>query len=438
MGPIRVLAVPLLLAGAAAWMSPAAQAAPATAAAGAGAARSAQPTVTKVSPGFGASKGGTRVTITGTHFVRVKSVKFGSRSGTSVKVMSSTKIGVTAPAGAAGVVDIRVTTSKGTSRVAKADHFTYIQVLVSGKAVTAKLAGSAKHSYLFAATAGSHVTFDVTETTLTATAVLTVYDKFGTYVTSIYVTASPTYLSLTPTESGTYKLVLAPYANDGATGRVEFTYAKDIQGGTLTSGVPVTTTIHYAGQQAIYSFAAKAGSHVTFDVTETTLTATAVLTVYDKFGTYVTAINVSDSATYLSLTPTESGTYKLVLAPYNGDGVTGAVLFTYAKDIQGGTLTSGVPVTTTIHYAGQQAIYSFAATAGMPVSIDITETTLTADAVLSVYDPIGTFITSTNVGSSPTSLTFTPSESGTYELVLAPYYGDGATGTVVFTYTTGG
>jgi hypothetical protein len=46
--------------------------------------------------------------------------------------------------------------------------------------------------------------------------------------------------------------------------------------------------------------------------------------------------------------------------------------------------------------------------------------------------------TSTYVYSSPTSMNFTPTESGTYKLVLAPYASDGATGTIVFTYTTGG
>ena len=64
------------------------------------------------------------VTITGTNFTGTTQVDFGSVSATSFTVNSNTSITATAPAEAAGIVDITVTKS-GTSAAGAADHYTY-------------------------------------------------------------------------------------------------------------------------------------------------------------------------------------------------------------------------------------------------------------------------------------------------------------------------
>ncbi|HEX3284198.1 MAG TPA: IPT/TIG domain-containing protein [Mycobacterium sp.] len=84
------------------------------------------PTVTKVSPTSGTTAGGTRVTAYGKNFSHVNAVNFGTSKGTSLRVLSSTKLAITSPAHAAGVVNVRVTTSAGTSALVSADHFTYV------------------------------------------------------------------------------------------------------------------------------------------------------------------------------------------------------------------------------------------------------------------------------------------------------------------------
>jgi hypothetical protein len=86
----------------------------------------APPAVRSVSPTSGKTAGGTRVTVTGTGFTHVRSVKFGTTSGTSINVVSSTKLAVTSPAHAAGLVGIHVTTTAGTSAAVTADHYTYV------------------------------------------------------------------------------------------------------------------------------------------------------------------------------------------------------------------------------------------------------------------------------------------------------------------------
>lgn len=91
----------------------------------------APPTVTGVGPASGPAAGGTTVTITGTNFTFVSAVTFGTVNATTFTVNSQTRITATAPAQAAGQVNIRVATAGGTSAAALANRFTYT---VSGNA----------------------------------------------------------------------------------------------------------------------------------------------------------------------------------------------------------------------------------------------------------------------------------------------------------------
>jgi hypothetical protein len=66
------------------------------------------PVVTKVSPASGSHRGGTRVTITGSHFYEVAEVTFGDVPGTGLTVASDTRLKVTTPPHAAGAVAVQV------------------------------------------------------------------------------------------------------------------------------------------------------------------------------------------------------------------------------------------------------------------------------------------------------------------------------------------
>ncbi|MGH9423699.1 MAG: IPT/TIG domain-containing protein [Thermoanaerobaculia bacterium] len=67
------------------------------------------PAITSILPTSGSTGGGTVVTITGSGFVAGATVKFGGVSATNVSVDSATSITATAPAHAAGKVDVLVT-----------------------------------------------------------------------------------------------------------------------------------------------------------------------------------------------------------------------------------------------------------------------------------------------------------------------------------------
>ncbi|MBN1630807.1 MAG: IPT/TIG domain-containing protein, partial [Thermoleophilia bacterium] len=91
------------------------------------------PTITGLSPATGPTVGGTEVTISGTEFVGVTGVSFGSTPATSYTVDTDTQITASSPARDPGVVQVRVSAAGGSSQDTAADDFTYVAVpTVSG------------------------------------------------------------------------------------------------------------------------------------------------------------------------------------------------------------------------------------------------------------------------------------------------------------------
>jgi hypothetical protein len=85
------------------------------------------PIVTAVKPLTGPGAGGTKVSISGSHFLGATSVMFGSVPATSFTINAKgTKITAIDPREPAGTVNIVVTTSAGPSIVTASDRFTYI------------------------------------------------------------------------------------------------------------------------------------------------------------------------------------------------------------------------------------------------------------------------------------------------------------------------
>ncbi len=122
------------------------------------------PTVGGVSPPSGPAIGGSLVTITGTKFQAGATVTFGGAVGTSVLVSGGgTKIVVTTPAHAAGVVDVNVV-NPGGSGVTASLAYTYLSIAVTGPgdaaAVTAKVGETVPLTAL--ETGGSSAPMDIT------------------------------------------------------------------------------------------------------------------------------------------------------------------------------------------------------------------------------------------------------------------------------------
>jgi alpha-tubulin suppressor-like RCC1 family protein len=83
------------------------------------------PTVAAVAPTSGTAAGGTTVTVTGTSYNSVLSVKFGATAGTGVSVGSPTSLTVVTPT-QGGTVDTTVTTAWGTSATSAADQYSFV------------------------------------------------------------------------------------------------------------------------------------------------------------------------------------------------------------------------------------------------------------------------------------------------------------------------
>jgi hypothetical protein len=83
-----------------------------------------RPAVTGLAPATGPRTGGTTVTITGTGFPGATAVRFGGVVA-AFTITDATHIKATAPAGAAGTVDVKVVTSAGASQAVATDHYTY-------------------------------------------------------------------------------------------------------------------------------------------------------------------------------------------------------------------------------------------------------------------------------------------------------------------------
>ncbi len=84
------------------------------------------PIVLSVVLNFGFTSGGNAVNITGDFFSGTTSVLFGSTPATSFVINSERSITATVPPGFAGMVDVTVITTHGTSSISPADVYTYI------------------------------------------------------------------------------------------------------------------------------------------------------------------------------------------------------------------------------------------------------------------------------------------------------------------------
>jgi hypothetical protein len=83
------------------------------------------PVVSSVSPQGGSIAGGQTVTITGSDLTGATKVSFGKTAASAVTVVSDSELTATAPAHAAGTVNVTVTSGLGTSAVSSKDRYTY-------------------------------------------------------------------------------------------------------------------------------------------------------------------------------------------------------------------------------------------------------------------------------------------------------------------------
>jgi hypothetical protein len=208
----------------------------------------------------------------------------------------------------------------------------------------------------------------------------------------------------------------------------------------LTSGKPVNAVISAPGQQLTYTFAAKANKHVTFQVTKFNLSnngsgGSAYLNFYEPGSSSSYTSCYISSNTWCDFTPPLGGTWKVVLAPNSAS--VGSLTLTFANDVPTVALAPGTPVSTTIKFQGQNAGYTFPATAQGHVTFDVTQFNLSnngsgGSAYLYFYQPGSTSAYTSCYISSNTWCDFTPLLTGTWKVGLDP--NSGSVGSLTLTF----
>ncbi|WP_280938469.1 IPT/TIG domain-containing protein [Sinorhizobium sp. A49] len=335
--------------------------------------------MTSISPTAGPTTGGMTVTITGTGFAGATAVTFGATAATGYTVNSNTQITATAPAGAAGTVDIRVTTVGGTSSTSAADQFTYVAaptvtsisptagptaggttVIITGtgfaSATAVRFGATAATGYTVnsntqitaTAPAGAAGTVDIRVTTAGGTSSTSAADQF-TYV------AAPTVTSISPTAGPTTGGMTVTITGTGFAGATAVTFgATAATGYTVNSNTQITAT-------------APAGAAGTVDIRVTTVGGTSSTSAADQF-TYVAAPTVT------SISPTAGPTAGGTTVTITGTGFASATAVTFgATAASGFTINSNTQITAT-------------APAGAAGTVDIRVTTAGGTSATSAAD----------------------------------------------------
>jgi hypothetical protein len=301
-------------------------------------------------------------------------------------------------------------------------------------------------AYTFDANAGATIHLRVAEIGQTGFyPYVLVYDPSGALVTSNY-SASVAAVSLTPTVTGTYTVVVTDASSgSAATGAYKIYYTRvpgSNDGGALNPNAPLDGTIDLGDLDA-YTFDVTAGAGVQLRVAEIGQSGFyPYLLVYDPSGKLV-ASNFSANVAAVSLAAAVSGTYTAVVTDASsGAASTGTYKIYYAKapgSNNGGALNPNAPLDGAIDLGGLDA-YTFDVTAGAGIQLRVTDVAQTSFyPYIQVYDPNGKLVVQAG-GSDVAATSFSPAVSGTYTaIVFDDSSGYASTGTYKIYYTrTGG
>ncbi len=343
------------------------------------------PAVTSIAPTAGPTAGGTPVIITGTNLTAATRVNFGAAAATAFTVNSATQITATAPAGAAGTVDVTVTTAGGTSATSAADQYTYVAV----PTVTSISPNSGP------GTGGTAVT--ITGTNLTGTTAV----NFGAAAATGFTVNSATQITAT--------------APAGATGTVDVTVTS--AGGT--SAISAADRYSYAPAPTVTSITPNAGPATGGTMVTLIGTNFGGASAVTFGGTAATAFTVLSATTLTATAPAGSGTVDVRVTTVGGTSATSAAdQYTYLPvptvtmitPSAGPTIGGTIVVITGSNFIGTTAV-TFGSTAATGFTVN-SATSITATA------PAGSGTVDVRVSS--TGGTSATSAAGQYSYVPAP------------------
>lgn len=320
--------------------------------------------------------------------------------------------------------------------------------LANGTAVSVNIARAGQNArYTFSGTVGQLVGVQLAQlATVPATIVtyLTLRNPDGTVLATTHSALGANndgaIVSATLPTTGTYSVSVDPeYAATAA-----FSLTRNPVGDLIADGASLNVSTTVPGLGRHLSFVATAGQNLGLGLRGMTQTPNSgysnVVYVYKPDRTLLLQpvgcrVSDPDGGCEVNLTNLpQSGTYSVILIP--GGGGTLAGTLTLSSDAIG-TLASGLPTGVNLTRAGQNARYTFSATAGETAVVAITNLVTAPPSQLvlaTVLKPDGTQQASQS--STATGLTMNLgalATTGVYTLVIDPYYGATVSMTVVKT-----
>ena len=311
------------------------------------------PSITSISPNSGGIAGGTTVVISGSNFLGASAVKFGGTAASSYSVDSNVKITATAPAHAAGTVDVTVTSADGTSATGAADQYTFV-VPVVANATSATVAHGSSNNV---------VTLNITGGAATSVAV-------GGQASHGTATASGTTITYTPTWSYSGTDSFSYTATNAAGTSLAATVSITVSNATIAY-TPAAPAAGVAGAVYSQSLAGASGGTAPYSYVLASGNLPAGLTLASNgtlsgtptaVGSFAFTVTATDSSTGTGPFSATSGALSLSIAAptisLNPASLTAA--------------TVGSSTNQTVTASGGTASYSYAVTAGsLPAGLSL-------------------------------------------------------------------
>ncbi|QHB73091.1 IPT/TIG domain-containing protein [Stenotrophomonas sp. 364] len=354
----------------------------------------AAPTVTSLSPAIGPTAGGTTVVITGVNLAGTTAVVFGTTPASAFIVNSSTQITASAPANAAGTLNVRVVTAGGVSADGVGSEYRYVSAPVASSftypsEVPYNAGGNLPLAFNLASQASNSPTaFAVTSATTTLGGSVSI-DAVGqvSYVApvgrravndSFQYTASngggtsapatvtlalgnPT-LTAALTGNGVHGVALSVAAISVSGGRAPYTCAAMPVSGTLPAGVQLNADCSLSGtptQSGSFTFAA-----------EITDSSSAAFTAASSPLTLAISASVPSAPSIGTATFSGTGAVTVTFSAPVSDGGAAITQYTVTAHPGGAYVTgSGSPLTVTGLTAGTGYTFTVTATNAAGTSV---------------------------------------------------------------------
>ena len=227
--------------------------------------------------------------------------------------------------------------------------------------------------------------------------------------------------------TGTYQIVIAPY--NGVTGTMAVSLISQTTNPTISFGTPLTNTINPASLLS-FSFSGTAGQIVSVEAAGL---GNGLFTAYvlNPDGSTLVSGLANGQIAFVGKTLATTGTYQIVIAPYNG--VTGSMTVSLISQTTNGTISFGTPVTDSISVSSLIGL-SFSGTGGQTASIQITPSFSSGLFSVYVLNPDGSTLVSGLYSGAVTFSQESLSSTGTYQIILAPY--NAVTGSATISLTS--